>query len=36
LRSTARALQARYGLEFLQFVEGLGELNPHTEGRLTL
>ena len=36
LRSAARALQARYGLEFLQFVGGLRELNPHTEGRLTL
>jgi spermidine synthase len=36
LRLRARALQARYGLEFLQFVEGLRELNPHTEGRLTL
>ncbi len=36
LRHKARALQARYGLEFLQFVEGLRELNPHTEGHLTL
>lgn len=36
LRLGARALQTRYGLEFLQFVEGLRELNPHTEGRLTL
>lgn len=36
LRLRARALQARYGLEFLRFVEGLRELNPHTEGRLTL
>lgn len=36
LRLRARALQTRYGLEFLQFVEGLRQLNPHTEGRLTL
>ncbi len=36
LRLRARALQARYGLEFLHFVEGLRELNPHSEGRLTL
>jgi len=36
LRLRARALQARYGLEFLQFVEGLRAINPHTEGRLTL
>jgi spermidine synthase len=36
LRLWARALQARYGLEFLQFVDGLRELNPGTEGRLTL
>jgi len=36
LRLRARALQTRYDLEFLQFVEGLRELNPATEGRLTL
>ena len=36
LRLGARALQTRYGLEFLQFVDGLRELNPGTEGRLTL
>jgi spermidine synthase len=36
LRLRARALQEQYGLEFLQFVDGLRNLNPHTEGRLTL
>jgi spermidine synthase len=36
LRLRARALQARYGLEFLQFVEGLRALNPHTEVCLRL
>lgn len=36
LRLGARALQSRYGLEFLQFVEGLRELNPGTKGRLAL
>ncbi|MGQ0580225.1 MAG: polyamine aminopropyltransferase [Betaproteobacteria bacterium] len=36
LRLRARDLQSRYGLEFLKFVEGLRELNPHTDGRLTL
>jgi spermidine synthase len=34
LRGRARRLQARYGLEFLNFVEGLRELNPHEGGRL--
>jgi spermidine synthase len=34
LRERGRALQARYGLEFLKFVEGLRELNPHEGGRL--
>ena len=36
LRLAARTLQVRYGLEFLQFVDGLRELNPGTESRLTL
>ena len=36
LRLRARGLQTRYGLEFLHFVQGLRELNPHSDGRLTL
>ena len=36
LRLRARVLQDRYSLEFLQFVDGLRALNPHTEGRLNL
>jgi len=36
LRLAARALEDRYSLEFLRFVDGLRELNPHSEGRLTL
>lgn len=35
LRERAHRLQARYGLEFLKFVEGLRELNPHEGGRLS-
>jgi spermidine synthase len=34
LRIRARRLQACYGLEFLRFVEGLREMNPHAGGRL--
>jgi spermidine synthase len=34
LRDRARRLQARYGLEFLQFVGDLRNLNAHSEGRL--
>ncbi|HVY06177.1 MAG TPA: polyamine aminopropyltransferase [Burkholderiales bacterium] len=34
LRATARALQSRYGLEFLKFVEGLREMNPRSAARL--
>ncbi len=34
LRSLARTLQSRYGLEFLNFVEGLRELNPRSAARL--
>jgi spermidine synthase len=34
LRERARRLQKLYGLEFLKFVEGLRELNPHEDGRL--
>jgi spermidine synthase len=36
LRQRARRLQALYGLEFLQFVEGLRELNAHSGGRLVV
>jgi spermidine synthase len=36
LRLRARTLQARYGLEFLQFVDGLRQLNPHSDARLRL
>ena len=35
LRARARRLQSLYGLEFLKFVEGLREMNPHSGGRLT-
>lgn len=34
LRTAARALQKRYGIEFLGFVDGLRALNPRTEARL--
>ena len=34
LRAGARQLQDQYGLEFLRFVEGLRELNPHSASRL--
>lgn len=34
LRVGARQLQDQYGLEFLRFVEGLRELNPHSASRL--
>ena len=34
LRAAARSLQSRYGLEFLNFVEGLRELNPRSAARL--
>ena len=36
LNERARALQARYGLEFLRFVEGMKRLNPHTDQRLLI
>ncbi len=36
LRERARLLQARYGLEFLRFVEGMKRLNPHTDKRLLI
>jgi spermidine synthase len=36
LNQRARALQARYGLEFLRFVEGMKRLNPHTDQRLLI
>ena len=35
LRQRARQLQGLYGLEFIQFVEDMRELNPHSGGRLT-
>jgi len=34
LRAAARALQSRYGLEFLGFVEGLRAMNPRSSSRL--
>lgn len=34
LRDRARRLQSLYGLEFLNFVDGLREINPHSDGRL--
>ena len=34
LRSAARSLQRMYGLEFLNFVEGLREVNPRSASRL--
>ena len=34
LRAAARSLQTLYGLEFLNFVEGLRELNPRSAARL--
>lgn len=36
LRDEARALASLYGLEFLNFVEGLKKMNRHTEKRLVL
>jgi spermidine synthase len=36
LRERARLLEARYGLEFVRFVEVLKRLNPHTEKRLLI
>ena len=36
LREQARMLEARYGLEFLRFVEVMKRLNPHTEKRLLI
>jgi spermidine synthase len=36
LRQHARELEARYGLEFLKFVEGLKDNNLHTEKRLLI
>jgi len=36
LRDRARLLEARYGLEFLRFVEVMKRLNPHTEKRLLI
>jgi len=36
LREQARRLEARYGLEFLRFVEVMKRLNPHTEKRLLI
>jgi spermidine synthase len=36
LRERARLLEARYGLEFVRFVEGLKRLNPHTDKRLLI
>ena len=36
LRSTARRLEARFGLEFLRFVEGFRKLNLHNEKRLLI
>jgi spermidine synthase len=34
LRAAARGLQSLYGLEFLNFVDGLRELNPRSAARL--
>ena len=34
LRARARQLESRVGLEFPKFVEGLRQMNPHTENRL--
>lgn len=34
LRAAARSLQSLYGLEFLNFVDGLRELNPRSAARL--
>jgi len=34
LRTAARTLQSLYGLEFLNFVEGIRELNPRSAARL--
>jgi spermidine synthase len=36
LRERAKLLEARYGLEFVRFVEGLKRLNPHTDKRLLI
>ena len=36
LRERAKLLEARYGLEFARFVEGLKRLNPHTDKRLLI
>ena len=36
LRERARMLEARYGLEFVRFVEVMKRLNPHTEKRLLI
>ena len=36
LREQARRLEARYGLEFLRFVEVMKRLNPHTDKRLLI
>jgi spermidine synthase len=36
LRERAKVLEARYGLEFVRFVEGLRRLNPHTDKRLLI
>ena len=36
LREQAKSLSSRYGLEFLDFVEGLKKMNRHTEKRLML
>lgn len=34
LRASARGLETLYGLEFLKFVEGMRDLNPHSSSRL--
>ncbi len=36
LKASAKSLSATYGLEFLNFVEGLKKLNRHTEKKLLL
>jgi spermidine synthase len=36
LRDRARALEGKYGLEFVRFVEVMKRLNPHTERRLLI
>jgi spermidine synthase len=36
LRERARMLEARYGLEFLRFLEVMKRLNPHTDKRLLI